>query len=61
MAKSMRVPVLVFEKHKEVELLMAALHTKIEYMTDSSDKSEDNELLTELYKINKIYETTNNS
>jgi len=55
------VPVLVFEKHKEVELLMAALHTKKEYMTESSDKRECDKLLNELYKLNKIYEQTNNS
>ena len=61
MAKTMRVPVLVFEKHKEVELLMAALHTKKEYMTESSDKRECDKLLNELYKLNKIYEQTNNS
>ena len=32
MSKSMQVPVLVFEKHKEVEMLMEALHSKKEYM-----------------------------
>ena len=61
MAKSMRVPVLVFEKQKEVEILMEALHTKKEYMTDGTDKKECDKLLNELYKINKIYETINNS
>ena len=61
MAKSMRVPVLVFEKQKEVEILMEALHTKKEYMTDGTDKKECDKLLNELYKLNKIYETTNNS
>tara|TARA_R110000824_G_scaffold329070_2_gene515909 strand:+ start:617 stop:802 length:186 start_codon:yes stop_codon:yes gene_type:complete len=61
MSKSMQVPVLVFEKHKEVEMLMEALHSKKEYMTDGTDKQEADKLLHELYKINKIYEKTNNS
>ena len=61
MAKSMQVPVLVFEKHREVEMLMEALHTKKQYMTDGTDKKEADKLLNELYKINKIYEKTNNS
>jgi hypothetical protein len=61
MSKSMQVPVLVFEKQKEVEMLMEALHSKKEYMTDGRDKEEADKLLHELYKINKIYEKANNS
>tara|TARA_R110002020_G_scaffold256273_2_gene469925 strand:- start:22615 stop:22800 length:186 start_codon:yes stop_codon:yes gene_type:complete len=61
MAKSMQVPVLVFEKQEDVELLMNALHNKKEYATDEKEKAKYDELLHELYKINKIYETTNNS
>tara|TARA_R110002012_G_scaffold320710_1_gene545090 strand:- start:1914 stop:2099 length:186 start_codon:yes stop_codon:yes gene_type:complete len=61
MAKSMQVPVLVFEKQEDVELLMNALHNKKEYANDEKEKAKYNELLNELYKINKIYETTNNS
>ena len=57
----MQVPVLVFEKHKEAEMLMEALHSKKEYMTDGRDKKLCDKLLHELYKINKIYEKTNNS
>ena len=61
MAKSMQVPVLVFEIQHEVELLMNALHNFKEYQKDEKEKKECDKLLHELYKINKIYETTNNS
>jgi len=61
MAKSMQVPVLVFEKQEDVELLMEALHNRKEYEKDEKGKVKYDELLHELYKINKIYEKTNNS
>jgi len=61
MAKSMQVPVLVFEIQYEVELLMNAVHNFKEYQKDEKDKIKLDALLHELYKINKIYEKTNNS
>jgi hypothetical protein len=61
MAKSMQVPVIVFEKQYEVELLMNAVHNFKEYQKDEKDKANLDALLHELYKINKIYEKTNNS
>ena len=61
MAKSMQVPVLVFEKQQDVEILMNALHNRKEYIKDEREKEKYDELLHELYKINKIYEKTNNS
>lgn len=61
MAKSMQVPVLVFEIQYEVELLMNAVHHFKEYQKDEKDKIKLDALLHELYKINKIYEKTNNS
>jgi len=60
MSKSMRVPVLVFEKHEEVEIMMAALHTYKETQK-KYDKVKIAELLNEVYKINKIFEKTNNN
>jgi len=57
----MQVPVLVFEIQYEVELLMNAVHNFKEYQKDEKDKIKLDALLHELYKINKIYEKTNNS
>ena len=61
MSKSMQVPILVFETKEEVEILMSALHNFKEYEKDEKEKVKHDALLHELYKINKIYETTNNS
>jgi len=60
MSKSMRVPVLVFEKHEEVEIMMAALHTYKETQK-KYDEVRITELLNEIYKIDRIFEKTNNN
>tara|TARA_Y100001951_G_scaffold42450_1_gene33628 strand:+ start:54 stop:236 length:183 start_codon:yes stop_codon:yes gene_type:complete len=60
MPKSMRVPVLVFEKHEEVEIMMSALHTYKETQK-KYDEVRIAELLNEIYKINSIFEKTNNN
>ena len=57
MAKSMKVPVLVMEHQDDVELLIQGL----ERMFNKEKRDRVRELLEELYKIRKIYETTNNS
>ena len=57
----MQVPVLVFEKQEDVEILMNALYSFKEYEKDEKEKAKHDALLHELYKINKIYEKTNNS
>ena len=58
----MQVPVLVFEKQREVEILMKALHHEREIGVKSDEeKVKYDAILHELFKINKIYETTNNS
>jgi hypothetical protein len=56
----MRIPVLVFEKHEEVEIMMSALHTYKETQK-KYDKVKIAELLNEIYKINSIFEKTNNN
>ena len=62
MAKAMKVPVLIFEHHNEVKILMSALNN----IKDSNDYSqvrrkETKELLDEIYKIDAIFENTNNN
>ena len=62
MAKSMKVPVLIFDHHDEIKILMGALDN----IKDSNDYSqvrrkEIKELLNEICKINAIFETTNNN
>ena len=61
MSKSIQVPILVFETKEEVELLMNALHNFKEYSKEEKEKAKLESLLHELYKIDKIYEKTNNS
>ena len=56
----MRVPVLVFEKHEEVEIMMAALHTYKETQKKYAEV-RITELLNEIYKIDRIFEKTNNN
>jgi len=62
MSKAMKIQVLVFENHNEVKLIMKALHL----IKDSSnysqrERGEIKELLDEIYKINGIFEATNNN
>jgi len=62
MAKSMRIPVIAFEHHDEIKLIMKALHL----IKDSSNYSqrerrEIKELLDEVYKVNAIFEAINNN
>ena len=60
MAKSMRIPVLAFEHHDEVKLIMKALHLiKDNSNYSQRERKEIKELLDEVYKINEIFEKTN--
>jgi|TARA_Y100000310_G_scaffold142046_1_gene141514 hypothetical protein len=55
MAKAMKVPVLVIEHQEDIEMIMEGLHFIQEYKMYDKKKVED--LLKEVYKINKQYET----
>ena len=55
MAKAMKVPVLVIEHKEDIEMIMKGLHFIQERKIYSKKKVED--LLKEVYKINKQYET----
>tara|TARA_Y100000401_G_C8304979_1_gene216344 strand:+ start:637 stop:810 length:174 start_codon:yes stop_codon:yes gene_type:complete len=57
MAKMMKVPVLVFEHQDDVELIIQGL----ERMFNQEKRDKIRELLEELYKTRKYYETVNNS
>tara|TARA_Y100000593_G_scaffold8019_1_gene14804 strand:+ start:1535 stop:1708 length:174 start_codon:yes stop_codon:yes gene_type:complete len=57
MAKTMKVPVLVFEHQDDVELIIQGL----ERMFNQEKRDKIRELLEELYKTRKYYETVNNS
>tara|TARA_R110002167_G_scaffold364342_2_gene586108 strand:- start:404 stop:604 length:201 start_codon:yes stop_codon:yes gene_type:complete len=66
MAKSMQVPILVFEKKEDAELLMSCLRiykekSEKELFLSEREKENLETLLDEVYKINRIYEKTNNS
>ena len=66
MAKSMQVPILVFEKKEDAELLMRSLRiykekSEKELFLSEREKENLETLLDEVYKINRIYEKTNNS
>tara|TARA_R110000822_G_scaffold19207_26_gene62778 strand:+ start:503 stop:703 length:201 start_codon:yes stop_codon:yes gene_type:complete len=66
MAKSMQVPILVFEKKEDAELLMSSLRiykekSEKELFLSEREKENLETLLDEVYKINRIYEKTNNS
>tara|TARA_Y100000361_G_C11020118_1_gene269057 strand:+ start:531 stop:704 length:174 start_codon:yes stop_codon:yes gene_type:complete len=57
MAKMMKVPVLVFEHKDDVELIIQGL----ERMFNQEKRDRIRELLEELYKTRKYYETVNNA
>ena len=57
MAKMMKVPVLVFEHQDDVELIIQGL----ERMFNQEKRDRIRELLEELYKTRKYYETVNNA
>ena len=64
MAKSMRVPVLVIEHKDDVEMIMRGLHYLQEqkvYDDPPDVKERFEELLNEIYKIQRILEKTNHS
>ena len=58
--KTMRVPVLVFENNEDVDILIAALYNYNETQT-KYDKTKVQERLNEIYKIQTIFEKTNNN
>ena len=60
MPKSMRIPVLVFENKEEVEIMLSSIHTYQETQK-KYDKVKVAELLNEIYKIDRIFEKTNNN
>lgn len=53
----MKVPVLVFEHQDDVELIIQGL----ERMFNQEKRDRIRELLEELYKTRKYYETVNNA
>ena len=59
MAKAMSVPVLVLENKQDVKILRRALNLSKEHKIDNERLTE--ELLNEIYKIERILENTNNS
>tara|TARA_R110002051_G_scaffold202436_1_gene269092 strand:- start:2207 stop:2386 length:180 start_codon:yes stop_codon:yes gene_type:complete len=59
MAKAMSVPVLVLENKQDVKILCRALNLSKEKGIDNERLTE--ELLNEIYKIERILENTNNS
>ena len=64
MAKSMKVPVLVIEHKEDVEMIMRGLHWLQEqkvYDDPPDIKKRFEELLNEIYKIQRILEKTNHS
>ena len=58
--KTMRVPVLVFENSDDVDILVAALYNYNENQ-NKYDKTKVQERLNEIYKIQTIFEKTNNN
>ena len=65
MAKALKVQVLVFEYHEEVEMVMNGLHqikeaNLVKYDSETSKKRLE-DLLNEIYKINGIFEAQNNN
>ena len=58
--KTMRVPVLVFENKEDVEILMSAMVNYAE-VQNKYEKTKVRERLNEIYKINTIFEQTNNN
>jgi len=56
----MRVPVLVFENSDDVDILVAALYNYNENQNKYS-KTKVQERLNEIYKIQTIFEKTNNN
>ena len=55
----MSVPVLVLENKQDVKILRRALNLSKEHKIDNERLTE--ELLNEIYKIERILENTNNS
>lgn len=58
--KTMRVPVLVFENKEDVEIIMSAMVNYAE-VQNKYEKTKVRERLNEIYKINTIFEQTNNN
>ena len=58
--KTMRVPVLVFENKEDVEIVMSAMVNYAE-VQNKNEKTKVRERLNEIYKINTIFEQTNNN
>jgi 3-methyladenine DNA glycosylase AlkC len=58
--KTMRVPVLVFENSDDVDILVEALYNYNENQNKYS-KTKVQERLNEIYKIQTIFEKTNNN
>jgi|ETNvirnome_6_100_1030635.scaffolds.fasta_scaffold133728_2 hypothetical protein len=58
--KTMRVPVLVFENKEDVEIVMSAMVNYAE-VQNKYEKTKVRERLNEIYKINTIFEQTNNN
>ena len=58
--KTMRVPVLVFENKEDVEIVMSAMVNYAE-VQNKYEKAKVRERLNEIYKINTIFEQTNNN
>jgi len=58
--KTMRVPVLVFENKEDVEIVMSAMVNYAE-VQNKYEKTKVRERLNEIYKINTIFEKTNNN
>jgi predicted subunit of tRNA(5-methylaminomethyl-2-thiouridylate) methyltransferase len=54
MAKSMKVPVLVIEHKDDIEMILQGIHYIKEMKQWNTAKVQN--LLNELYKINKMYE-----
>ena len=61
--KAMKIPVLAFEHQDEVKLIMSALRYRL--LSDSTyptpARTKVRSILDELYKIDAIFENTNNN
>ena len=60
--KAMKIPVLAFEHQDEVKLIMSALNSVKDSDTlPSESRKKIRSILDELFKINAIFENTNNN